>query len=177
VIQSSNRQVRELYADSEMSGPERDEQAAAIIRATTDFAHLSHSVLDKFCQDLAEPQCAELDRTFRRLLLLSSIRKLGRYRADRFEYLGEEVEGETAWVRTIAHYGKDAVTLDYRLARHGVRWRIVNYVVDGVDTIRNYKKQFNRLFAENSYDAVLDRLKRKVKTLEEEPATNGGQKS
>jgi hypothetical protein len=45
---------------------------------------------------------------------------------------------------------------------------IVNYVVDDIDTIRNYKKQFMRLFAKKTFDQVMERLRKKIADYEKE---------
>ena len=45
---------------------------------------------------------------------------------------------------------------------------IANYVVDGVDTIKNYRKQFTRMLRVSSVDTVVERLERRIKDLESE---------
>jgi hypothetical protein len=51
---------------------------------------------------------------------------------------------------------------------------IVNYVVDDIDTVRNYKKQFMRLFARNTFDRVMERLRKKIAAYETETPLHGG---
>ena len=60
------------------------------------------------------------------------------------------------------------MTLDYHMELQQEGWRIINYITDDVDTIRNYRKQFRRLFAENSFQEIMQRLTNKIKELEEE---------
>ena len=44
-------------------------------------------------------------------------------------------------MKTLAYYKADKVELNYTLERRapGAPWKIANYVIDGVDTVRNYK--------------------------------------
>ena len=61
--------------------------------------------------------------------------------------------------------------LDYHLELLDGTWKIVNYVADGADTVRNYRKQFKRLFSEYSFEQILNRLKAKINELETEDTT------
>jgi len=90
------------------------------------------------------------------------------------EYVESRLDGERAVVRMLAWYGDDQVELDYQLERGADgRWRIVNYVVDGVDTVRNYRRQFARILQESSMADLIDRLDRHASRLEEpEPGTD-----
>lgn len=161
-VRTSNEQVQARLAGHDRIDAAAEAELFKIIDGVTDFAAISARVTRPFCPKLSDAECRELDLTFQRLLRVSSIRKLGRYRADRFEYLGEEVKAGTALVQTLAYYRDDRVRLDYELELGAGRWRIVNYIVDDVDTIRNYKKQLTRLFARNEARQVIERLQKKI---------------
>ncbi len=168
VVRSSNEAVLAILAKHEVVDAAVERELFGVIDPVTDFDGLAATVVDPFCPKLSEPQCALFAKTFTRLLRVSSIRKLGRYRADSFDYRGEELAGDAATVRTVAHFKDDLVPLDYHLARRGEGWVIVNYVVDEVDTIRNYRKQFTRLFARESFEQVIERLRAKIAEYEAE---------
>lgn len=167
-VKASNEKVLEIYARPETIDTEMSAAIYAAIDGVTDFESIASSVTSKFCRKLTEEQCRLFGDVFVRLLRTSSTRKLGRYRADRFEYHGEEGEGEAAVVRTTAYFGDDQVTLDYSLEKKGGKWVIVNYVVDDVDTIRNYRKQFTRLFSKKSFEQVIERLEKKIASYDQE---------
>jgi ABC-type transporter MlaC component len=168
IIRSSNQQVQAILSQHETIDPETETKLFEIIEGVTDFAAISHGTTRPFCKNLTEAQCTKFDQTFQKLIRVSSIKKLGRYRADRFEYLGEEVTNDTAIVKIQAFYEDDEVHLNYHLLHEGGKWLIVNYVVDDVDTIRNYKKQFLRLFARNTFDEIIERLEKKIREYEKE---------
>jgi phospholipid transport system substrate-binding protein len=167
-VRSSNQKVLDIYASHENVDEEAERKIYDVIDGVTDFAGISDSVTSRFCRKLTAGECEEFNRVFTRLLRLSSIKKLGRYRADGFEYLGEEIEGQSAVVRTIALYGEEKIYLDYSLEERNGSWRIVNYVVDDVDTIRNYRKQFTNLFSKKSFEEVIERLEKKISSYEGE---------
>ncbi len=168
VIRTSNQQVQEILSKHDTIDPDTEAVLFRIIDGVTDFAGIARKTIEPFCRKLTKPQCDEFNAVFQRLLRVSSIKKLGRYRADRFDYLGEDVTDSAARVRTVAYYKDDQASLDYQLELTAGKWKIVNYIVDDVDTIHNYKKQFVRLFAKNTYDQVLDRLRKKIAEYEKE---------
>ncbi|MBN2264342.1 MAG: ABC transporter substrate-binding protein [Candidatus Aminicenantes bacterium] len=167
-VRSSNERVRSILAGRETIDPHTEEALFAAIDEATDIGLISRRATEAFRSRLTGAEYAELDGTFRELLRKSSLRKLGRYRADRFEYVDEEIRGDTALVRTMAFYEAESVRLDYRMERIAGRWMIVDYIVDDVETVRNYRKQFIRLFAANDTAGVIRRLKAKIAEIDEE---------
>jgi phospholipid transport system substrate-binding protein len=167
VIESSNQDILDLYATSG-EGPEVNREVFALMDAVTSFSSIAASTIDEFCEDPSDEECAVFKDVFVKLLRVSSIKKLGRYRADSFEYLAETIDGDTAEVKTLARYGDDDIELDYYLHSHEDGWVIVNYVVDGIDTIKNYRKQFSRMLRQSSIEAVIERLAKRVEDLESE---------
>jgi ABC-type transporter MlaC component len=167
-VRASNEQVQAVLARYDKIDALAEAELFRIIDGVTGFGAISARVIEPFCPRLSAAECRQFDQTFQRLLRVSSIRKLGRYRADRFEYIGQEVTGESALVRTLAHYQDDRVRLDYELERNAGQWKVVNYILDDVDTIRNYRKQFVRLFARNDFGQIIGRLQKKIAEYEQE---------
>jgi phospholipid transport system substrate-binding protein len=168
IIKTSNQEVLDILAGRETIDSETRDKLLKVIDEVTDFTGISRQVTERFCKNLEPEQCETFNEVFQELLRSTSVKKLGRYRADSFEYLREHVEGSTAVVETIARYEEDQIQLNYYLERQEEKWQVVNYVVDDVDTIRNYKKQFIRLFAKNSFDEVMKRLRNKITKNEKE---------
>ena len=168
VVRASNQAILDIYAAHASIDDETRKEIDAIMDGVTDFEEISHRTLERLCREISGTECEEFRRTFRELLRISSVKKLGRYRADLFEYLGQEVDGDTAVVKTVAYYEGDGYGLDYSLERIGGRWLIVNYVMDGVDTVRNYQKQFTRLIKRESFAALMARLRKKIEEYESE---------
>ncbi len=168
VVEKSNDKVLAIYASSEKIDVKTESEIYRIIDEVTDYEGIAAAVTSRFCDNLTEEQCRQFKEVFIRLLRISSIKKLGRYRADSFDYLEEEIDGDTAVVRTVANFKDEKIALDYVLESRDGLWLIVNYVVDDVDTIRNYRKQFKRLFARKSYEQVIERLEERIASYEQE---------
>ena len=167
-IRASNDSVLKIFA----SGREIDRAARAeifeIIESVTDLDRIAFAATERHHPDLSPEQAGRLLDVFKRLLKASSMSKVGRYRADRFEYLGEEITEDRAVVRTEAHSGEESMTIDYIMRRIDGRWMIINYIADDVDTIRNYRKQFLKLFKRYGVDEVISRLEKKIREFEQE---------
>jgi ABC-type transporter MlaC component len=168
-IRDSNNRVKAVL--DENKGKKLDavteERLKVLISQATDFSAMSDAVLTVFPDTITAAQRAAFKRSFEELLLLSSVKKMGRYSADRFEYGAERVQGSSATVNTVAIYTKndgrvDRVRLDYALELKNGRWMIVNYFMDGISTIRNYQQQFRSLIRARGIDGVIQHVQRTV---------------
>ena len=61
----------------------------------TDYQAMATSALQQVCPGKDESLCGKIRSEFIETLKLSATVKLGRYRADRFDYGAEEQRGET----------------------------------------------------------------------------------
>ncbi len=168
VVKTSNTQVQNILKGKDKVDPATEQKIYHIIDAVTSWSYISRNATAMSCRKLTSAQCKKFNRTFQKLLKVSSIKKTGRYRAEGFEYKGQRFYGSTAIVKTIAIYKKDRVALNYHLKKLGGRWVIINYVVDDVDTIRNYKKQFRLMFRRKSFNDVISILENRIKRYEGE---------
>ena len=168
VIRSSNTLVLDIYGASPEITPKVLDDITRVMEKVTDFEEIADRVVQKTCVGGSGDSCEQLKTEFITLLKLNATRKLGRYRADRFDYLGQVVEGRTARVKTIAWFQKDSVELDYILEKKGGRWVIVNYIADGVDTVRNYQSQFSRIISKKSVNFLIGRLEKKNRLYRKE---------
>jgi ABC-type transporter MlaC component len=173
VIRWSNEEILTIYESHTEIDQEAMDRVHEIMDQVTSFESLAGNAIDVFCDRFDESQCRAFKDAFIELLSVSSVRRLGRYRADRFEYLHESIEGETALVQTLAFYQEDGVEIDYQLGLIDGQWLIVNYVVDGVDTIMNWRRQFRRLLRNDSVEDVIRRLERKTAEYEREARSRG----
>lgn len=169
VIRTSNQKILDLYAaDSGEADSQVDQQVFDVMDKVTSFSRIASLAIDRFCDAPQSARCMEFKDVFIHLLRVSSVRKLGRYRADRFDYQAEKVDGNTAVVPTLAYYGDDEIELVYQLGLFDEHWLIINYVVDGVDTVRNYRKQFTRMLRKGTIDSVIRRLRRRIEQIKKE---------
>jgi len=168
IIRTSNTRILNIYQKSPAVNEKILEEIFSVMEEVTDFSIMADRAVEKVCKQSSDELCARLKNEFIKLLKLTATRKLGRYRADRFEYLGEEITAKQAVVKTIAHFKEDSVQLDYVLEKKGGKWAVVNYIADEVDTIQNYQRQFSRIIKKNSVEFLINRLKKKNEQYQKE---------
>ena len=168
VIRDSNESITAVLLEYDPLTPEGEAKVYTIMDEVTDFRRMSGAAIDGVCETEAE-LCDEWKTVFSDLLRIRSIKGLGRYRADRFDYLGEEINGQQAVVNTLAYFEDEEYTLDYELELIDDQWFIVNYIVDDVDTVRSYRRRFERLLQQESVADVIQRLRDRIVEFQQEP--------
>lgn len=170
IVRESNEAISAILDEYDPLGPEGEELVNEIMDGVTDFNTMSAAAIDDVCSDgqVAVEKCGEWKTVFGDLLRIRSVKGVGRYRADRFDYLNEEIDGERAVVNTLAYYEDEEVTLEYELESRGDSWMIVNYVLDDVDTVRSYNRRFSRLLEDNTVDEIIQRLRDRIQEFREE---------
>ena len=166
VIRQSNVRVMRILRPGHTITAADRVQVLELLQEATDFAAVSENVMGPRWASMPATERAEFTAAFAALVSATSIAKMGRYRADRFEYLAETVTGDRAAVRTRAYYQGRGVSLDYELALAGGRWRIVNYALNGVDNGRSYRRQFDKILEKDTVAALIARLRKKVAEIE-----------
>ena len=59
------------------------------------------------------------------------------------------------------------INVDYKLIQEKGDWKVYDFVIEGVSMIKNYRSQFNRIIKKDSYDALKQKLRDKIKGLTE----------
>lgn len=165
-IRWSNDAILAVLAEKDPLDAEGEAQIYEVMDQVTDFLRMSRAAIDDLCKAETE-KCDEWKGVFSDLLRIRSIKGLGRYRAERFDYLSEEIDGDKAVVNCLAYYKGDELTLDYELERDGDRWVIVNYIMDDVDTARSYHRRFTRLLKKETVEDIIQRLSKRIGELEQ----------
>jgi len=168
-IRWSNDAILEILSTRDPLDSEGEAQIYDVMDKVTDFQRMSDAAIEGLCEADSE-DCEEWKRVFGDLLRIRSIKGVGRYRADRFDYLNEEIDGEQAVVNCLAYFKKEdeEFALDYELTHVDNGWVIVNYVIDDVDTVRSYRRRFTRLLRNESVDQIIGRLTKRIQELEAE---------
>jgi len=162
VIRASNELVRRLIRPGHRLTAEEHARLVREIESTSDFPTITREVLASRWAGITPDQQRIFAARFARLVALSSVQKMGRYRAERVEYLGQQVEGDRAVVRTRAYFEGRGASLDYDLRRFGEAWRIVDYRLNGVSNAANYRKQFDRILDRESFEGLLARIEQRL---------------
>ncbi len=161
VIKNSNKKILEIVK----STPNTQQATFKIVKLLeeiSNFNTLANNVTSGFCKNLNTDQCSKFNTTFIDLLKYSTAKKLSKYKSEKIDYLKEEISGNKATVKTLVYNGDKKFKIDYQLEKSNNKWQIVNYIVEDINTVDNYKKQFGRLFKKNSVEQIIANLKTKI---------------
>lgn len=150
-----------LKADSEL----RDQKIWEVISLRFDFEEMARRSLAVHWRDRSPQEQREFVDLFGRLLQRSYSGKLAQYTDEKVEYIGEEIDGPRAEVRTkIVSKGME-IPIDYRMMKKSNEWRVYDVVIEGVSLVNNYRNQFNRIVVSSGYKDLIQRMRTKWEDL------------
>jgi phospholipid transport system substrate-binding protein len=144
-----------------------------------DFGETAKRSLARHWQARTPAEREEFVALFADLLERSYIGKIELFNGEKISYLGEQVEGDQAVVRTkvITRQGTE-IPVDYRMLRRGDRWLVYDVVIEGVSLVANYRTQFNKIIQTSSYQELVKKMKTKQEEfLEQEKQTPSGRRT
>jgi phospholipid transport system substrate-binding protein len=131
-----------------------------------DYDELAKRALAGHWEKLTSPQQKEFVSTLRELIERNYVKQLRSNLDYQVQYKGEQVDGEEAVVTTIVKVKSAGKNTDaeivYKMRKAGSEWRVWDVVTDEVSLVRNYKTQFNKIITEQSYDALIKKMKSKL---------------
>ena len=82
-----------------------------------------------------------------------------------FRYLGDTVTGDRATVMTqVVTKRGSVIGVNYAVSRErGDNWRVQDVLVEGISLLDNYRTQFASIIARSSYEALVERLRSRVR--------------
>jgi len=110
---------------------------------------------------------------FKKLLESSYASKLETYSDEKINYLGEEIRGKFAKVRTEIVRKDATIPVDYKFYNENGKWLVIDFSIAEVSMVRNYNAQFKKIIFKESYEALVQKLAKKVKELENDNGDNG----
>lgn len=156
-----------LSLASELQPPEKRRLEEALA-GTIDFTEMARAALGTEWEHRGPAERAEYVATFESLIRASLVRRVDIYRIDSVEYAPEQVAGDRGRVDTVVR-SKDATTeVRWDFVRTPEGWRIADYAIDGVSTVRNYRAQFARILARSGWPGLLERIRTRAAAIRKE---------
>ncbi len=141
---------------------ERRDQLRRAIYARFDFTEMARRSLGTEWRSLNPKQQEEFTKLFTDLLERAYLDQIESYNNEKFAYIKETVDQEYAEVQGRILTGKgEEYSLDYRLRQAGREWKVYDVVVENISLVNNYRSQFSRVIANQSYDELVRKMKDK----------------
>ncbi len=142
---------------------ERRAEIRKVVGERFNFAEMSRRSLATHWRQLTPQEQRDFVNLFTDLLEKSYVDKLEGFSDEKILYLGEQIDGDTAAVRTKIVTKKNVeIPIEYRLLKTGTKWEVYDVVIEGVSLISNYRTQFNKIIRTKSYPELVRMMRNKL---------------
>jgi phospholipid transport system substrate-binding protein len=147
---------------SEAKKKERRDLLRKALYARFDFTEMARRSLGAEWRNRSPREQDEFTQLFTDLLERAYIEQIESYTNEKFVYGKEMIDSDYAEVQSRILTAKgEEYALNYRLRQAGKEWKIYDVVVENISIVNNYRSQFNRIIANQSYDELVRRLRDK----------------
>jgi phospholipid transport system substrate-binding protein len=158
------RQKVEKGTPAESKQKEEIKQLAA---GLLDYDELAQKALAAHWEKLTPAQRTEFVATLKELIERNYVKQLRSNLDYQVQYKNEENAGAEATVTTVVKVKSAGKNTDaeivYKMKKDPDGWRVWDVITDEVSLVRNYRTQFNKIITEQSYDALIKKMKSKLK--------------
>lgn len=169
VIQSgTDRALDIIHSSKSGKAPsirQRRAEILTIVDEYFDFSEMAKRALGRPWKDQPPEKQKEFVSLFKQLLFNTYVDRVETYTGsnEKVVYDVQEVKGDYAFVKTrIVNYQDTDVAVDYRLKEEKGNWKVYDVIVEGVSLVSNYRSQFTSILANESFDALLVKLRQKA---------------
>ena len=163
MMRARDRAIQDIVrSETEGSTEAEREQLKAIVGELFDFQRLSRTSLGRYWKERTDAERGEFVGLYRRLIEKNYADPKLYTKSDKIEYLGAEVEGAEAVLKTMVYYKSEKSTIDYRFHTVDGRWLIYDMVIDDLSIARNNRSQFYKEIRKSSYEGLVQKLKDKL---------------
>jgi phospholipid transport system substrate-binding protein len=152
----------EVLRDKTLSQDAKRDRLEQIVLADTDFDTLARLVLAQHWGKFSPPQQAAFVEQFKRHLTMTYGRDIESYRNETVavQSVREEPRGDvTVLTKILRGGGANDIAVDYRLRKQADgRWKIMDFVIEGVSLVANYRSQFNNMLSSSSPAQLIQTL-------------------
>jgi phospholipid transport system substrate-binding protein len=179
-IQGTIDKAREVLLDprlrEEAHRSERRERLRKALSERFDWTRFSQGVLGVHRRTLNAEQEKAFTALFRELLEATYMSRLDEVleqvdeeTLDAFRFVSEEIQGDRGVVTAeIDVLERGGVSMVYSVHRRGGKWMVYDVKVAGVSLVNNYRAQIDSILSRSDYDALMERLGKKVAELNRE---------
>jgi phospholipid transport system substrate-binding protein len=165
VVPRTSDQVLAVLKDGSLSADAKRQKVEQVVLASVDFPSLSRLVLARNWPKFSPTQQQEFIQEFQRHLSATYGKRLDEYRNESVQITGDREESNGDWTvkSTIARGGGGQdVSVDYRLRQTDGQWKIIDFIIERVSLVANFRAQFQDIVANGGPERLLTLLKEKT---------------
>jgi phospholipid transport system substrate-binding protein len=165
VVQSTSDQVLAVLAEKDLSKEARRDKVRTIVLRSVDFETLSRLVLARNWTRFSPAQQQEFMQAFQDHLAATYGRRLDDYRNEKVTIVGDRREPNGDWTvqtKILRGGGSNDINVDYRLRQSNGEWKVIDFIVEEVSMVANFRSQFQDIVASGGPEKLLKLLKEKT---------------
>jgi phospholipid transport system substrate-binding protein len=124
------------------------------------FNEMARRVMGQHATDCLPQEQDEFVRLFADVFTQAYVTTVERYSGENVAFLGEEVTGAFAQVRSLVITTRGSrMSIEYQLLARGPRWAVYDIVLDGASLVSTYRSLFNSSIRTSSFAQLMERMR------------------
>lgn len=174
-------EVDAILADETASPQDKRARVAFVLGRWLDLAFITRAALGPNADGFSRDQYAAFSQEFGRYVVAIYVRRIARARVSKLELQGARWDEKTRTVIVETRGGKPlalgppelnqggpaSARVEYRLRKRRGDWRILSIRIDGADSVRLFRGQFEAVLRDQGPDEVISKLREHNTRLEE----------
>jgi phospholipid transport system substrate-binding protein len=169
-IRQATDNILQVFEDPHLQGSAQREERLARLRhladTTFEWEEIARRALAVHWRERTPRERQEFAELFREAIQglylerLEAAAQHGLQEKQAILYVGEQVDGERAVVRTtVVTRRYRQIPIEYRVRQSHGQWRIYDVAVAGISLVHNFRAQFHQIIARSSYEGLIRQLK------------------
>ena len=163
VVKALADQVLVVLKDKSLSSDTKRGKIETLVYGAVDFDTLSKLVLARNVSRFSPDELGRFQQEFKRHLSVTYGKSVDSYKNETVSIVGDREEARGDWtVRTkIDRGGADDVAVDYRMRQTNGEWKIIDFIIEGVSLVSNFRSQFQDILSAKSPGELVDLIHEK----------------
>jgi len=163
IVDKLSSAVLGVLGNNSLSSDDKRQRLEQLVYANVDFDTLSRLVLARNWSTFSPAQQDEFTREFKRHLSLTYGKNVESYKNEKIAITGDHEEARGDWtVQTrVLRGGPADISVNYRLRQTPSGWRIIDFVIENVSLVANYRAQFQDILGGGKPEKLLVLLRDK----------------
>jgi phospholipid transport system substrate-binding protein len=169
MVKSTVGQVLETLQNHSTPQAERQRRVLQSVAGHFDFADMARSSLGYNWKKLSPAQQQQFVPLFTAFMEDAYLNKLNNYSGQQVRFIGQNSMGDgLAEVKSVVESpdrSQPPIRINYELKQVDGDWKVYDVTVDDISITANYRNQFNRVIANQGFDALISAMREKEQEL------------
>lgn len=165
-IKMTVERIIQVVTDQAFQGEEnstkRKDTIIQLVDQRFNFQLMSRLALGDNWDGLTEEEQAGFVGLFSDLLKKTYIRRIESYSNEKVIFSKENVKDNLAMVYSQFVKDTSEISIIYKLKKEGEEWLVFDVVIEGASVIKQYRRQFSQIIAEEKFEGLKQRLEEKI---------------